>query len=41
MMDIKNSTVEAGGAMTDDEKIDDAAARILKEYRRAFEELAR
>lgn len=41
MMDIKNSAAEAGDAMTDDEKIDAAAARILKEYRRAFEELAR
>ena len=27
--------------MTDDEKIDFVAARILKEYRRAFEELAK
>ena len=27
--------------MTDDEKIDFVAARILKRYRRAFEELAK
>ena len=27
--------------MTDDEKIDFVAARVLKEYRRAFEELAK
>lgn len=27
--------------MTDDEKIDFVAARILKQYRRAFEELAK
>lgn len=27
--------------MTDDEKIDFVAARILKKYRRAFEELAK
>ena len=27
--------------MTDDEKIDFIAARVLKEYRRAFEELAK
>ncbi|MBR5312103.1 MAG: type II toxin-antitoxin system Phd/YefM family antitoxin [Clostridia bacterium] len=27
--------------MTDEEKIDFAAARILKQYRRAFEELAK
>ena len=27
--------------MTDDEKIDFVAARILKEYRKAFEELAK
>jgi hypothetical protein len=27
--------------MTDDEKIDFIAARVLKQYRRAFEELAK
>jgi antitoxin Phd len=27
--------------MTDDEKIDFVAARVLKQYRRAFEELAK
>lgn len=27
--------------MTDDEKIDFVAARVLKKYRRAFEELAK
>lgn len=32
-----NSTIE----MTDDEKIDFVAARILKQYRAAFEELAK
>ena len=32
-----NCTVE----MTDDEKIDFVAARVLKQYRRAFEELAK
>ncbi len=32
-----NGTVE----MTDDEKIDFVAARVLKQYRRAFEELAK
>ena len=33
----KDTSIE----MTDDEKIDFVAARILKEYRRAFEELAK
>jgi len=32
-----DTTVE----MTDDEKIDFVAARVLKQYRRAFEELAK
>lgn len=32
---------EAEMQMTDDEKIDFVAARILKEYRKAFEELAK
>ena len=38
LVDIENSTeIE----MTDDEKIDFVAARILKKYHRAFEELAK
>ena len=38
LVDLENDTsIE----MTDDEKIDFVAARILKEYRRAFEELAK
>ncbi len=38
LTDIENDTsIE----MTDDEKIDFVAARILKKYRRAFEELAK
>jgi len=38
LVDIENDpTIE----MTDDEKIDFVAARILKRYRRAFEELAK
>ena len=38
LVDIESdSSIE----MTDDEKIDFVAARILKEYRRAFEELAK
>ena len=38
LVDLENdSTVE----MTDDEKIDFIAARILKQYRAAFEELAK
>ena len=38
LVDIENNTpIE----MTDDEKIDFVAARILKQYRRAFEELAK
>ena len=38
LVDIENSTeIE----MTDDEKIDFVADRILKKYRRAFEELAK
>lgn len=32
---------DAATEMTDDEKIDLIAARVLKEYRRAFEELAK
>lgn len=38
LIDIESSTdIE----MTDDEKIDFVSARILKKYRRAFEELAK
>ena len=38
LVDIENdNTIE----MTDDEKIDFVAARILRKYRRAFEELAK
>lgn len=38
LVDIdSDTTVE----MTDDEKIDFIAARVLKQYRRAFEELAK
>ena len=38
LVDIESdSTIE----MTDDEKIDFVAARVLKTYRRAFEELAK
>ena len=38
LIDIENDTeIE----MTDDEKIDFVAARILKKYRKAFEELAK
>ncbi|MBR5322659.1 MAG: type II toxin-antitoxin system Phd/YefM family antitoxin [Clostridia bacterium] len=38
LVDIeKDTTIE----MTDDEKIDFVAARVLKQYRRAFEELAK
>lgn len=38
LIDIeKDTTIE----MTDDEKIDFVAARVLKQYRRAFEELAK
>ncbi len=38
LIDIENdSTIE----MTDDEKIDFVAARILREYKKAFEELAK
>lgn len=38
LIDIENSTsIE----MTDDEKIDFVANRILKKYRKAFEELAK
>lgn len=37
LIDIENDTTIE---MTDDEKIDFVAARILKKYRRAFEELA-
>ena len=38
LIDIENDTTIE---MTDDEKIDFVAARVLKEYRRAFEELAK
>ncbi len=38
LIDIESSSeIE----MTDDEKIDFVAARVLREYRRAFEELAK
>lgn len=38
LIDIdRNTEIE----MTDDEKIDFVAARVLKKYRRAFEELAK
>ena len=38
LVDIeRDTTIE----MTDDEKIDFVAARVLKQYRRAFEELAK
>ena len=38
VVDIENDTsIE----MSDDEKIDFVAARVLKQYRRAFEELAK
>ena len=38
LVDIENdSAIE----MTDDEKIDFVAARVLRQYRRAFEELAK
>ena len=38
LIDIENDTTIE---MTDDEKIDFVAARILRQYRRAFEELAK
>ena len=38
LVDIENDTTIE---MTDDEKIDFVAARILKRYHRAFEELAK
>lgn len=38
LVDIDNDTTIE---MTDDEKIDFVAARILRQYRRAFEELAK
>ena len=38
LIDLENSPVID---MTDDEKIDFVAARVLREYRRAFEELAK
>lgn len=38
LVDIENDTTIE---MTDDEKIDFVAARVLKKYRRAFEELAK
>ena len=46
-MDKKNNQLqkkpkqEKNKEMTDDEKIDAAAARILQQYRKAFEELAK
>ena len=38
LVDIESDTTIE---MTDDEKIDFVAARVLKQYRRAFEELAK
>ncbi|MBQ4151397.1 MAG: type II toxin-antitoxin system Phd/YefM family antitoxin [Clostridia bacterium] len=38
LVDIENDTAIE---MTEDEKIDFVAARVLKKYRRAFEELAK
>ena len=38
LVDIEN---DSGIEMSDNEKIDFVAARILKKYRRAFEELAK
>ena len=38
LVDLEQDTAIA---MTDDEKIDFVAARILRKYRRAFEELAK
>ena len=38
LVDIESDTAIE---MTDDEKIDFVAARVLKQYRRAFEELAK
>lgn len=38
LVDIESDTTIE---MTDDEKIDFVAARVLREYRRAFEELAK
>lgn len=38
LVDLENDITEE---MTDDEKIDIVAACILKEYRQAFEELAK
>ncbi len=38
LIDIESDT---SISMTDDEKIDFVAKRVLKEYRRAFEELAK
>ena len=38
LIDIEHDTAIE---MTDDEKIDFVAARVLKQYRRAFEELAK
>ena len=37
----KYRLVDIESEMTDDEKIDFVAARVLKQYRRAFEELAK
>ncbi len=38
LIDLENDTTIE---MTDDEKIDFVAARVLREYRKAFEELAK
>ncbi len=38
LIDLENDTALE---MTDDEKIDFVAARVLREYRKAFEELAK
>ena len=38
LVDLENDTTIE---MTDDEKIDFVAARVLRQYRRAFEELAK
>ena len=40
-MDFSESKNDTSAEMTDDEKIDMAAAQILKLYRPAFEELAK
>ena len=38
---VKDTNQDAPKEMADNEKIDTIAARILKEYRAAFEELAK